>query len=213
MKEIFNLKPRILLSFVIILFGLSVAMIPENTTQQYKLTAHEMLAEVQYGSELIHPDELADWLINKDPSIQLIDVRAPEEYAKFSLGNAINIPLSEILSYEWVDYIDQGVKMNILYSNGSTNSHEAWMILRQLGYENNYVLQGGLNYWVETILNPQSPKSTDPDDKIAKYDFRKGASQYFGGATVSTESISNSTPTKKPVIKRRTKKKAPEGGC
>ncbi len=213
MKEIFNLKPRVLLSFVIILFGLSVAMIPENTTQQYKLTANEMLQEVQYGSELIHPDELADWLINKDPSIQLIDVRSPEEYEKFSLGNAINIPLSDILSEKWIDYLDQGVKMNILYSNGSTNSNEAWMILRQLGYENNYVLQGGLNYWVDIILNPISPKSIDPNDEIAKYDFRKGASQYFGGAAVSTQSTSNSTATKKPIIKRKTKKKAPEGGC
>ena len=61
-------------------------------------------------------------------------------------------------------------------------------------------------------LNPQTPKSTDPNDEIAKYDFRKGASQYFGGSAVSTES-SSSTTTKKPVIKRKTKKKAPEGGC
>jgi len=212
MKELFNLKPRILLSFIVLLFGLSVAMIPENTTQPYKLTSVDMLDEVQYGAELIHPDELADWLINKDPSIQLIDVRSPEEYEKFSLGNAINIPLSDILSDEWTDYLDQGTKMNILYSTGSTKSHEAWMILRQLGYENNYVLQGGLNYWVETILNPELPKSTDPNDEIAKYDFRKGASQYFGGA-VATDVSTSSTKTKKPVIKRKTKKKAPEGGC
>jgi len=212
MKELLELKPRVLLSSIVLLFGLSIAMIPENTTQPYKLSANEMLDEVQYGAELIHPDELADWLINSDPSIQLIDVRSTEEYDKFSLGNAINIPLSDILSDGWVDYLDQGVKMNILYSNGSTKSHEAWMILRQLGYENNYVLQGGLNYWVDTILNPESPKSTDPDDEIAKYDFRKGASQYFGGA-VGSESPTSTTKTKKPVIKRKTKKKAPEGGC
>jgi len=212
MKELLKLKPRVLLSFIILLFGLSVAMIPENTTQPYKLSAEEMLDEVQYGAELIHPDELADWLINNDPSIQLIDVRTPDEYEQFSLGNAINIPFSDILSEEWVDYLDQGVKMNILYSNGSSKSHEAWMILRQLGYDNNYVLQGGLNYWVETILNPESPKSTEPNDAIAKYDFRKGASQYFGGAAISTKSSSSPT-TKKPVIKRKAKKKAPEGGC
>ncbi len=212
MKELLNLKPRVLLSFVVLLFGLSVAMIPENTTQPYKLTANKMLEEVQYGSELIHPDELADWLVNQDPSIQLIDVRTPEEFEKFALGNAINIPLSDILSKDWVDYLDQDVKMNILYSNGSTESHEAWMILRQLGYQNNYVLQGGLNYWVETILNPENPASTSPDDEIAKYDFRKGASQYFGGA-VETESSSSTVKANKPPIIRKTKKKAPEGGC
>lgn len=212
MKELLKLKPRVLLSFVVLLLGLAVAMIPENTTQPYKLTATNMLDEVQYGAEMIHPDILADWLINGDPSIQLIDVRTPEEYEQFSLGNAINISLSDILSDEWVDYLDQGIKMNILYSNGSTKAHEAWMILRQLGYENNYVLQGGLNYWVETILNPETPKSTDPDDEIAKYDFRKGASQYFGGA-VSTEQSTSTVKAKKPPIIRKKTKKAPEGGC
>lgn len=50
------------------------------------------------------------------------------------------------------------------------------MITRQLGHENNYVLQGGLNYWAETIINPHAPRSTSSDDEFAKYDFRKGAS-------------------------------------
>jgi rhodanese-related sulfurtransferase len=212
MKEILSLKPRVLLSFIVLLLGISVAMIPENTTQPYKLTAVDMLEEVQYGAEMIHPDLLADWLVNNDPSIRLIDVRTPEEYDKFALGNAINIPLSDILSEEWVDYLDQGVKMNILYSTGTTKAHEAWMILRQLGYENNYVLQGGLNYWVETILNPEAPKTSSPDDEFAKYDFRKGASQFFGGA-VESGTESSTTKTNKPPIVRKKKKKAPEGGC
>lgn len=74
-------------------------------------------------------------------------------------------------------------------------------------------MQIRINYWVETILNPESPKSTDPNDEIAKYDFRKGASQFFSGAAVPTESNSDSSPSNKPDIKRKAKKKAPEGGC
>jgi len=74
-------------------------------------------------------------------------------------------------------------------------------------------LQIRINYWVETILNPESPKSTDPNNEIAKYDFRKGASQFFGGAAVSTESNSDSSPSIKSDIKRKTKNKALEGGC
>lgn len=31
------------------------------------------------------------------------------------------------------------------------------MITRQLGYQNNYVLMGGLNYWAEAIINPEPP--------------------------------------------------------
>jgi len=116
------------------------------------------------------------------------------------------------LDDEWVDFLDQDIKMNILYSNGTTRAHEAWMISRQLGYENNTVLMGGLNYWTETILNPNKPKSTSPDDEIAKYEFRKGASQYFGSGGIS-KTTSTKTKITKPKIKQRKKKKAPEGGC
>ena len=197
-----------------ILFGLGlvIAFVPENTTKQYKLTAGEMLTEIQFGTEMVSSDELADWLINKDPSIQLIDIRTPKEYEQFHLDNAINNPLNQILEDEWVDYVDQGIKMNIFYSNGTTLSHEAWMITRQLGYENNYVLQGGLNYWTETILNPSIPSPYSADDEIAKYEFRKGASQYFGGDVKSSTSQSKSKASK-PKIKRKKKKKAPQGGC
>jgi rhodanese-related sulfurtransferase len=212
MEKIISLTPRLTLSAILLLLGLVIAMVPENTTQPYKLTAAEMLAEMQAGTEFIHPDELAHWLVNQDPTIQLIDLRTPEEYATFHLDEAINIPLSELLAEEWVDYLDQGTKMNILYSNGTTRAHQAWMILRQLGYENNYVLQGGLNYWVATILNPTAPPETSPDDELARYDFRRGASQYFGGATVERKGKVDK-PVKKPKIKRKKKKKAPEGGC
>jgi hypothetical protein len=85
------------------------------------------------------------------------------------------------------------------------------MLTRQLGYKNNYVLQGGLNYWVETIVNPTPPPPTSPDEEIAKYDFRKGASQALGGGTV-VESNTQVAP-ELPKIAPRPKKKRVEGGC
>jgi rhodanese-related sulfurtransferase len=207
------MTPRLRLTSILIGLGLVIAFVPENTTKPYKLTAAEMLAEVQFGTEIISPDELADWLINNDPSIQLIDIRTPKEYEQFHLDEALNIPLSQLLEEEWIDYLDQGVMMNIFYSNGTTLAIEAWMITRQLGYENNYVLQGGLNYWAETILNPTAPALTSPNDEIAKYEFRKGASQYFGGSGITQSTASTKSTTQKPKIKRKKKKKAPEGGC
>ena len=90
------MTPRIKLTTVLLGFGLIIAFVPENTTKPFRLTASEMLNEVQYGTELIHPDELADWLINNDPSIQLIDIRSADEFDNFHLDGAINIPLNTI---------------------------------------------------------------------------------------------------------------------
>ena len=202
---------RLKLATIFLPLGLIIAAVPENTTKVYKLTAAELLVEVQEGAQFMSTDEIVDMVVQKDPSFQLIDVRAQDEFEKFHLPNAINIPLADILSDEWADFLDQDVKMNVFYSNGNLKSNEAWMITRQLGFENNYVMQGGLNYWAETIMDPKAPVSTSPDDEIAKYDFRKGASMALGGGAVSSTTSKKKSP--KPVIKRKKKKKRAAGGC
>lgn len=189
-----------------------IAAVPENTTKPYKLTASQLLEEVASGIQFINPDEVANMIINKDQSLQLIDVRSEAEFEKFSLPGAINVPLVDILNNEREDILNQDVKLNVFYSNGSLDANQAWMITRQLGYHNNYVLQGGLNYWVETIMNPQEPPSTSPNEEIAKYDFRKGAGMALGGEAVSSQpSSDDKSPI--PSITKKKKKKSVQGGC
>jgi rhodanese-related sulfurtransferase len=156
------------------------------------------------------PDEVAHMIVSKDPSLVLIDVRSEDEYEKYHLEGAINIPLSSLLEDQWRDYLNQDLRYNVFYSNGTVNANQAWMLCRQLGYENNYVLQGGLNYWAETIMNPEAPGATSPNEEIAKYDFRKGAGQALGGATM--EASSQPAPAL-PKIAPRPKKKRVQGGC
>jgi sulfur-carrier protein adenylyltransferase/sulfurtransferase len=207
------MNARYLLALFIIPLGLIIAAIPQNTTLPYKLTASQLLREVTGKAQFVSPDAVADMIVQKDPSLQLIDVRNPDEFEKFSLPGAINIPLSDILAPEYTDLIYQDVKMNVFYSNGTLQSTQAWMITRQLGYQNNYILQGGLNYWAETIMNPANPPSTSPDEEIARYDFRKGASMALGGGAI--DNIQPSAEIKapvKPIIRKDTKKKV-QGGC
>ncbi|BAX81524.1 rhodanese-like domain-containing protein [Labilibaculum antarcticum] len=206
------MKMRLIIASVLIPLGIIIAAVPENKTKQFRLTAGELLNEVREGTQFISTDQIADMLVQKDPSLQLIDVRTQDEYEKYSLPGSVNVPLSDLLSEEWKDFLDQGVKMNVFYSNGNLKANEAWMLTRQLGFKNNYVLQGGLNYWAETIMNPTAPKSVLADDEIAKYDFRKGASMALGGGS-SVVSSSNETKSVKPPIVRKKKKKRVAGGC
>ena len=208
-----KLKARVILSMIIVPLGLIIAAIPENTTKQYKLDSQQLLNEMVEGNQFIVPDEVAHMLVQKDPSLQLIDVRSADEFDKFHLPGAINIPLNSILAEEWEDYVNQDVKMNVFYSNGVTKGNEAWMLTRKLGYENNYVLQGGLNYWAETIMNPEAPKNTVADDELAKYNFRMAAGNALGGGKLQTSNTSTNTKKKKPIIKKRPKKKRAAGGC
>jgi rhodanese-related sulfurtransferase len=207
------MKPRILLALFIIPLGLIIAAIPQNTTKPYKLTADQLLSEANTRTQFVTPETVADMIVNKDPLLRLIDVRSQEEFEKFSLTGAVNIPLTDLLSDQYTDILDQDIMMNIFYSNGSLNANEAWMITRQLGYTNNYVLEGGLNYWFDAILNPQKPASTSSDEEFAKYDFRKSAGQALGGGGVVQTEQNQAATSAKPVVKSVPKKKKAAGGC
>lgn len=203
-----------ILAIALVPLGIIIAAVPENTTRPYKLTADELLIEVTEGRQFISSDEIAKMLIDKDPSLQLIDIRSKDQFEKFSLPNAINVPLESLLSAEYEETLNQDVKLNVFYSNSSNDANQAWMITRQLGYKNNYVLQGGLNYWAETILKPEKPAEGSPNEELAKYNFRMGASQALGGGT---EAASAGTAAKSgapvPVIQKIKKKKGASGGC
>lgn len=207
------MKPRTLLALFIIPMGLIIAAVPQNKTRPYKLSPEELLGELNTRTQFVTPDVIADMIIKKDPSLRLIDVRSEDEFEKYSLPGAINIPVTNLLSDEYTDVLNQDVKMNVFYSNGTLTANEAWMITRHLGYINNYVLEGGLNYWFEAILNPEKPVSTSPDEEFARYDFRKSAGQALGGGGPVQTVQGQSAGSSKPVVKAAPKKKKAAGGC
>lgn len=209
---------RVVLSIAAVSLGLLIAAVPQNTTKQFKLTPVELLTEVKSGQQFIMPEEVASMIVQKDPSIQLIDVRNVDEFAKFSLPGAINVPLESILNPEFEEVINQDIKTNIFYSNGSLQANEAWMLTRQLGYKNNFVLMGGLNFWVETIMNPQMPGSASSDEEMAKYNYQKAAGRALGAdpgsITADSTSAASTTPAKTNLPKtEKKKKKSVSGGC
>lgn len=208
------MKSLKILAIAIIPLGIIIAAVPENTTRPYKLTAEELLTEVMESRQFMSPDEIAQMLIDKDPSLQLIDVRSKDQFEKFSLPNAINVPLESLLSAEFEETLNQDVKLNVFYSNSSNDANQAWMITRQLGYKNNYVLQGGVNYWAETIMKPEKPAEGSPNEELAKYNFRMGASQALvGGLDAAPTSPGSKITAPKPVIQKTKKKKGAAGGC
>lgn len=206
------MNPRLLLAAVLIPLGLIIAAVPYNTTKPYKLTADQLLNEVISETQFISADEIARMIVEKNPMLQLIDVRSKAEFEKFSLPGAINVPLDNILNDEYTPYLDQDIKINVFYTNGTVKANQTWMITRQLGYKNNYVMQGGLNYWMEAIVNPTPPGNLSPNEEFARYEFRKGASQALGGAELVPSSPDKTKPVL-PAIRPKQKKQMVQGGC
>jgi rhodanese-related sulfurtransferase len=203
------MNTRILITIVFVSFGLMAAMIKSKTTSYKELTADKLLLDVKLETYKISADELADLIIKQDPSVQIIDVRRKPEFDKFHLPGAMNIPLDSLLNESMKPFVNQVSKKNILYSNGTSLANEAWIITRQLGYDNNYVLDGGLNNWYQTIIRPVIPANSAPKEDWDLYQSRKAASQFFTGASASQPSAGQ--PALAPVP-RKTKTRV-AGGC
>jgi 3-mercaptopyruvate sulfurtransferase SseA len=121
------MKPLFWLAIFVIPLGMIIAAVPQNTTHPYKLSAAELLNEANARTQFIAPETVADMIVKKDPTLQLIDVRSKDEFEKFSLPGAINIPITDLLSETNVAQFDQDVKMNVFYANSTVMANEAWI--------------------------------------------------------------------------------------
>ena len=198
---------------LVLIIAVVVAFLPEKDNSELQVPADDLHYDLVEDTRFYSTDKIADLLINEDPSIQLIDVRGQAAYDEYHLPGAICIPLGQILESKWKEELDQNYRKNVFYSNGTVAADQAWMICRRKGYENNFVMKGGLNRWVGTILRPELPSPTETDVEVLdRYQFRKAASQYFGGGEkVKVEPEKVDAP--EPVIIKKRKETEVAGGC
>jgi rhodanese-related sulfurtransferase len=199
---------RAILSIVILALGTTAAMLPQRSNDSIMLNEEQLLQEMLRGSNYLSVDQLADLLINQDPSIRLIDVRDAQSFTK-PIRGAMNIPVDSIFNDAYTAVFDQGVMKNVIYSTNDAEAVQVWTLMTQLGYKNNYLLKGGLTQWNKLILDPKRPASTASQEAFDLYDQRVAAKQFFTGAKpIKSEDMF------KPILPiGGKKKKKVQGGC
>ena len=83
-------------------------------------------------------------MIRSNPMIKLVDVRSAQEFNEERLNNAINIPLYELNKKAEKILNDKNGPI-ILYCQAGIRSKKAYKILKQKGYTDLYMLEGGLD--------------------------------------------------------------------
>ena len=210
-KIIVNRQYQILALILVVLAG-GLVLLPKHKRNEGispQLFVNHAISTERY----ISTDKLADRIINQDPTLLLVDTRSEGEYDEYTLPNAINIPLNKFFDEELNGFVNQDIYDVILYSNDNFYANEVWMLGNRLGYKNLYVLEGGLNEWFNTIIDPKKPKETDSQKEFELYSFRKAAGMYFGVGVPKTEAKTEKKPTKKVITVKKKKKRVPEGGC
>lgn len=202
-------KSYIFLAIIVILLGLGLFVL-EAKEQSNEISPEKLLIDLNENTRYISSDEIAHRIILGDPSIQLIDIRDPYDFMDFSLPGAESLPLSDICTDVAAEIFDMPGKDFILYSNGDVEANKAWLIAQRMGYPRLYVLEGGLNSWIKTIIKPGKPAESESQEAFDIYQSRLGASQYFTGGSVS---VTSDAPAEEITFQRKKKKNVVEGGC
>jgi 3-mercaptopyruvate sulfurtransferase SseA len=196
---------------VALLLGLAfiLVLLPDKKVYN-EMSPEELLRHVNSTSRFVSVDAVADRLIQKDPSMLLVDVRAAELFRDFTLPGAVNIPLTGIIQPDNQEMLTQEGLDFVFFSTDDILADQAWIICKRKGIKNLYVMKGGLNEWFTSFFKLQPPPETAPSEELARYQFRMGVQQYFTGADAGA--------AKKPEpetisITPKKKKSAAEGGC
>lgn len=96
--------------------------------------------------------ELARYFADADPSVQLLDVREPEEVAIAALPGFVNLPLSQFQrwSSEIGDRFDPAADTLVLCHHG-VRSAQMCLWLQQQGFTNVKNISGGIDAYSRAI--------------------------------------------------------------
>ncbi len=196
---------------LLFLLGLIIAFAPVDQMKQKAIPIEQLLQQLNERSVYFQPEEAAHMIIDNDPTFQLIDVRSAEDFGKYQIPGSVNLPLEKLTEAAQVVQEDKSI---LLTSNGNTKAGQAWILLKQMGYSDVYILDGGVNRWVQLFVNPSAPTGEYTDDELFTYQLRKAASPVMMGESAIEQKNATAEQPKRqvnPRVRKEVKKKTKEG--
>jgi rhodanese-related sulfurtransferase len=188
--------------------GIILALLPLSANVSFVVKPQKLLVELLDPKTYFSVDQVARFIVSEDSTVNIIDLRSPEEFRTMNLPGSINIPYSEFLDHDPGAFLNTVKTKNIFYSNGDFDSNFALAIARGLNFKKTYVMKGGLNEWFNIVMN-----STFTGDRISArenslFETRTRARKMF----TEINSLPDSLKLKFFISKRIAAKKL-DGGC
>jgi hypothetical protein len=98
----------------------------------------------------IHPGELLASRADDKLNVLMLDVRPEADYNLFHLDGARHVPLDQLVAIV-PELLQQPAEntVTVVMSNDEAAATEAWKLLQAESVSNVYILEGGINNWIE----------------------------------------------------------------
>ncbi len=180
-----------------------VAFLPGNYDIMNKRIAKAKRLQTCVFKE-IPADKLADEIVNNYYSLNIIDVRSPEEFEEFHLPMAINIPFENMMERQYQPLFRQNLKTNIIYADSDTLARMSCLKAKHIGKSDNMILRESADEFRQMFFDIEEPLPDSPKNILQEYQFRSDAARQMTNLVDALKNIG--APVKREVVQVK-------GGC
>jgi uncharacterized protein len=169
---------------VLVLAALVVGLRGQPTpAEKYQLLGEAVKKPVTERAVFVHPAEVVALRSDLTVHVAVLDLREEHDFNLFHLGGARRVDPAALTSPEVLKGLlaAPASTVTFLIANGEGPALEAWKALRASGVQNLYVVEGGVNRWLElypvdACVATAAP-SAGPEDRLTwRFAYAAGSS-------------------------------------
>lgn len=202
------MNTRIKISVLLAGVGIILAFLPYGGFKALRLKPSELIEKAAAEETYFSVDQVARFVNNEDSTVQLVDVRDPVEYRNCNIPGSVNIPLSDLLNPAWYALLNRKEIKTVFYGNGDLAANTAWTLATGIGFDNCFVMRGGLNEWFKTVMLTEFSGGQIPARENALFENRYRARKIFNEINSLPDSLKRQY-----FEARRLKEMQLDGGC
>ena len=206
-------KARYIGAGVLLVLALGVFFIGQPTTaDRWMSISSEKEPLLADRLVQIHPGELLDTIHDHKLNLVMLDIRSEADYNLFHLADAKRYELNELPEIVPDLQLEPENTLFVVMSNDETAATEAWKILVAESVPNVYILEGGINGWLDTFAEDENrirKLSSGSEDEL-RYDFAAALGAAFPAADPDPHEFELDYEKK---IKLELKRGPTGGGC
>ena len=122
---------------------------PSNEDRWHSIAAENQV-KLDERQVQIAPAELLKYMNDSKIKVIPLDVRDERFYNQFHLRGAVHVPVNEVQARAKDFQFELANTVFVLMSNDEQAATEAWKILKAESVPNIYILEGGINGWLDT---------------------------------------------------------------
>ncbi len=155
--------PKYKMAIPAIGLGFAVAVIiiflPEKREGIEAMTQTELSKELDGTVAYVAPEEIAFDIYNKIDKYLPIDLRSEKEYKQFCITGASRLTLKDISLVQGKALLQHPTKTPVFYADDEVLAQKAYLLAKEEGIKNVYVLQGGINKYRQMFYNGAAVKN------------------------------------------------------